>query len=820
MEGLWQDMRYAARKLVRQPGFTVAALLTLALGIGANAVLFTLVNALLLRPPAGVASPDRLVSLYTQDFSSGNAGATSYADYEEFAKATDVFSSVTAYAVQVASSGTVASPVRVGLELASDTYFRTMGVSLRGRSFNTTESQTGAPVAVISDEYWKRQMGGASDAIGKTIMVNAKPLTVIGITQGGYRGATRGFATDVWLPFRTARAIGMSEIDYRSRGDRSLWVMARMQPKATVDQAQRRMRIVATQLFKSFPENWNTLNGGGRRITVVSERVARIPAPLRSQAYLFMALLAGIVGLVLLICCANVAGLMIARAAGLAREMGIRISIGASRARIARLLFVESVILSIAGAVIGLFATTWLMEVITHMLPRLPVPISIDLGVDTRVLLFTSFIALFSATLFGSAPAFRASRADPNLVIKTGAAPMQVGRRRISFRGALVGVQVASSVVLLVTALLFLRSMRSALTSDLGYKVDDMALFSLEPEPGYQPDDAEAQRVAMAAASLLRGTSGVSAVTWGNDAPLAGGGSRRGTTIQGYTPAKGEDREFHFMMVGPAYLSTLGVQIVKGRDLRDADRKGAAPVLVVNETFAKRFWNGEDPVGKRVSIDGGSVFAEVVGVARDAHLMDVGNGDIKPMMFFPMLQEGWWGTTLMARVPNLTPARITDLKQLLQTNMPRWVVRNERTLAKQAELSILPQRIASMVLSIFGGLALFLSAIGLYGVIAYAVTQRTQEFGIRMALGASTREVVQLMMNQGLRVIVIGALAGVAVTALAAQVLKSLLLGLSPMDPVSFIAAPALLVAVGCVATLLPARRAARVDPLKALRSE
>jgi predicted permease len=819
MDSLWQDMRYAARKLMRQPGFTVAALLTLALGIGANAVMFTLVNALLLRPPTGVAAPDRLVWLYTQDYSSGNLGTSAYADFEDFAKAKDVFASTAAFTVQVVATGTPAAPSRAGMELVSDSYFRTMGVSLRGRSFTATETATGAPVAVISEQYWKQEMGGARDAIGRTIQLNAKPVTVVGITQS-YRGALRGFATDIFLPFRTAKAIGSSEIDYNNRGDRSVNVIARMQPTAKMNSVNIRMRELAAQMFRAYPDEWKNVKGEGRSISVVSERASRIPVQLRSQAYLLMTLLAGIVALVLLICCANVAGLMIARAAGRTREMGIRISIGASRARIARLLLIESALLAAAGGAIGLLATTWLMELITHILPRLPFPVFLDLGMDTRVILFTSFIALFSATLFGSAPAFRASRADPNLVIKAGADPVSIGRRRISFRGALVGVQVAASVVLLVTALLFLRSMRTALSADLGYKVDDLAVFDVDPEPGYNPQDVEAQRVAMHAAELLRGTSGVTAATWASAPPLSGQNNRFGTRVQGYTPASGEDMEFTFMMAGPSYLSTLGVPMLKGRDLTERDRDGAPKVLVVNEAFANRFWRGAEPIGQRVSFDGGTTWAEVVGVAHDAHVISVGNGDITPMMFIPMLQNGYWGTTVMARVDGLTPARLEDMKLLLQTNLPRWSVRNERTMLKQAETSIMPQRIASLVLTIFGSLALFLSAIGLYGVIAYAVTQRTREFGIRMALGASSREVVQLMLNQGLRVIVIGAVAGIVVTALAAQVLKSLLLGLNPLDPVSFIAAPALLVVIGSAATVLPARRAARVDPLKALRSE
>jgi predicted permease len=820
MDGLWQDMRYAARKLVRQPGFTVAALLTLALGIGANALLFTLINALLLRPPAGVTTPEKLVSVYTSDYSSGDFGTTSYPDYEDFAKVTDVFQDVAAFSPMPILTGEADAPVRAGAHLVSESYFRTLGVSLNGRSFSAAEATTGAPVAVISRNFWQQQMGSATDAIGRTIKVNGNPVTVIGITPEGFRGSIRGFAADVFMPLRSGVALDLAEMSFTSRGDRGLMVVARLKPGVNMNVASQRMRVVAAQLFQEHPTEWNRLRGDGRPITLLSEKASRIPSQIRSQAYILGAMLAVIVSLVLMICCANVAGLMIARATGLTREMGIRISIGASRARIARLMFVESAVLAIAAAALGLFGTMWLTDMITRLLPRLPVPITLDFGMDGRVVMFTGFVAMFAAILFGSAPAWRASRADPGMVIKVGTGFIGKGRSRISFRSALVTVQVAASVVLLVTALLLLRGMRSALNADLGFNIDNVGLLSLEPEPGFKPDDAAALQTATAAMQALRAMPGVKSVSFANDPPLGMSPSRRGTTVEGYTPAKGEDREYHFGMVGPGYLTTLGIQIVRGRDLSEQDRQGSPAVVVVNERFANKFWKGGDAIGKRISFDG-EHFMTIVGVARDAHLVSIGNGEILPYMFIPMLQNGWWGTTLHVRTGNkLTAAELTAMHDAVQRVTPRWTVRGEHTLLEQAGMSILPQRIASIALTVFGGLALVLASIGLYGVIAYAVAQRTHEFGIRFALGATGRDVLGLMLGQGLRVILVGAVIGVALTAAAAQLLRSMLLGLSPLDPVSFIAAPLLLVAIGVMATLLPARRAARIDPLKALRSE
>jgi predicted permease len=295
--------------------------------------------------------------------------------------------------------------------------------------------------------------------------------------------------------------------------------------------------------------------------------------------------------------------------------------------------------------------------------------------------------------------------------------------------------------------------------------------------------------------------------------------SRRGIQVEGHQRAPGEDMEYNFTVVGPSYLTTMGIPLVKGRDLTLQDRAGAAKVMIVNEKFAQRFWPGQDPIGKRVMYDGEN-YATVVGVARDARLLAVGTGDIKAQMFLPALQFGWWGATLHVRMDNLTKDGMTSLAKTMEAEAPRWITRNVHTMSQQVASSIMPQRVASVVLAVFGSLALFLSAIGLYGVIAYAVAQRTHEFGIRMALGASSRDVLQLMLNQGLRVIVGGALLGVVITAFAAKLLESLLLGLSPLDPISFIAAPVMLVSVGIAATLLPARRAAHIDPLKALRAE
>jgi predicted permease len=374
--------------------------------------------------------------------------------------------------------------------------------------------------------------------------------------------------------------------------------------------------------------------------------------------------------------------------------------------------------------------------------------------------------------------------------------------------------------MLLVTALVFLRSMRSAFTADLGFDTDNIALLSLEPEPGYEPGDEESTRIALAAREALTRLPGVASVTWANDPPLKMEASRSSSTVKDYQPRQGEDMEFHFAIVGPDYATTMGIPLVHGRDLTVNDRAGAPRVMLVNEAFANRFWPGQDPIGRQVSLSGvEGPWVTVVGVTRNASLVAIGES-VRPYMYRPHLQTGYWGITLIVRGANVNAATIAHMRDQLGPVTPRWNSRGERTMTQQVASSIVPQRIASIVLSLFGTVALFLAAIGLYGVIAYAAAQRTHEFGIRFALGASAADVLKLVLRHGLKVLAAGAVLGIVMSALGVQALRSLLLGMNPLDPVSFVGAPVLLLLVGLTATLMPARRAARLDPLTALRTE
>jgi len=811
------DVRYAWRRLLQQPGFTLAAVLTLALGTGINIALFTILNAILLRPTPGVREPDRLVAIYTSDYSGPTYGGSSFPDYEAIAQ-TDVFTGATAFTPQVAGIGDPDTPVRVGVEIVTPNFFEVLGVPVRGRPLHAEHARSNEPVAVISDALWRTQFGADPGTIGSTLRVNGNSATIVGIAPPGFRGGFRGFAADVWLPIAAGEQFGLA-YDLDERGNRGLSVMARLRDGVTPATAAARMRVLAAQLHAAYGDYWTDVNDTGRRLTVLEERAARVPPMMRAPVLGFAALLSGMVGLVLLLCCANLAGLMLTRVSARSREIAVRLSIGATQGRIRRLLLTESLLLSLTGAVVGLIAAVWAVDALLALLPsRLPIPIAINATLDARVIAFVIAVAIVAALLFGSAPAMRASRADLSLVMRS-RLPDLIQGRRLSLSGVLVAAQVAASVVLLVTALLFMRSLRAASGVDLGYATRDVVLLDLEPKPGVQPDPESYARTSLELTQRIAQLPDVRGVTWASNAPLGGGSSRRGTTIEGYSPASGEDMEFHLATVGPDYFATLQLPLAAGRDISIEDRGGAPGVMVVNETFARRFFPGQIPLGKRISLSGpDGDFLTVVGVARDAKFVNV-TGDAVPHMFVPALQEPR-GTLLHVRT-TVPPADFQKQVRAIAAEIaPSWEVLNPRSMEAQVGMAVLPQRIAGRVLAGFGVLALILAAVGLYGVVAFAVAQRTREMGIRIALGASQSAVIGLTMRQGMRIVGIGLIAGVILAAGVTQLIGFLLLGMNPFDPASYAGAATLLLAVTALAMYVPARRAVRVDPLAALRTD
>ena len=815
------DFRYALRRLIRARSFTLAASLTIALGVGANSAIFSVVNALLLRPPVAVAEPERLVGLFTSDFSGPLYGSSSFADLDDFGKqGADVFTGVMGYSPRPAAVGSDDNLERVAAEVVTHNYFQVLGTRMTlGRGFGPEQRVRGEPVAVISYALWQRRFASDPAIIGKSLRMNAREFTIIGVAPAGFSGSLRPLVSDVWVPAALGAYVGMSD-DFTSRGDRSAFVYARLKPDITIEQARSRMAVIARQLTAAYPEAWTDVTRKGRRISVLPEQETRIPPEVRGPALGFAAILMATVVVVLLVCCANVAGLLLARAASRLKEVGIRISLGASRGRIIRQMLTESVLLAALGGVVGAAASVWagraLMAAGTPS--QIPVPISLDLTPDYRVLGFTLAITLLTGLVFGLAPALRASRADVVTALKTDTPALRLGGRRFSLHGALVIGQVSLSTLLLVGALLFFRTLRAAATIDPGFRTDHMLLLDISPRPG-EEGKVDAEQVALTARDRIAAIPGVAAVTWASNVPLGLDAGRRGLQVEGYRRREGEDMEFYYSVVGPRYFETMEVPLVRGRGFTVADRPGAPAVVIVNEAFAKRFWGDADPIGKRISREGeNGPWIEVVGLARDAKYVSITESP-RPFVYYPQLQMPD-GIIMHVRTTGDPRRLATAARREVATAAPTWMIERPRTLEEHIGASLLPQRIAAGLLGAFAVVALLLAAVGLYGVVAFAVAQRTREIGIRVALGAQGGEVLGLMLRQGMTLAGIGLLVGVPLAFVVARLVSRFLVGSGAADPVVFIGAAALLAFVTLVASYVPARRASKVDPMLALRSQ
>jgi len=816
MHSLLQDVRYALRQFAHAPGFTLVAVVTLGIAVGANTAIFSIVNALLLRPPANVADPERIVSIWTSDFSGPSFGASSYPDFEDFSQQTDVLSGVTAFTPQAVNLVDGDETVRLSAERVSANYFEVLGVPPeRGRMLDTADGVDRQPVVVISHSLWLRRFGGDPGVIGRAIRLNAGLFTVIGVAPRGFEGSLRGLRADVWAPIEVSALLTGNANALTQRGSRGLMLLGRLQPGISLEQASERFAVVSRQLLAAYPNEWRDLSGSGRTISLLPERASRVLPELGGLVVGFMALLSAVVGLVLLICCANVASLLLARATGRSREFAVRSSLGAERRRLVRQLMTESTLLALlsagAGTLIALAATNLPLR----LLPPLPLPVSIDIDVDLRVLGFTMAVALGAAVFFGLAPALHATRVDTWSALKQGGIG-RLGRKRFRLRDLLVTTQVAMSLVLLVGASLFLRSLQHAATVDPGFDPENVVVASFDLQTqGYSEAQARAfyEQLSERAAAL----PGARGVTLARNIPLSGDGGRRSAGVEGYEPQPGEDMEFYFNVVGPEYFDVMRVPIVRGRGFAASDRAGSTQVAVVNESFARRFWPGESAIGKRISQFGvGSI--EVVGIARDGKYETLAEAP-RPYIFRPYLQN-FDEMTLHVRIDDNAASFIPQLRAEIRALDAQLPILAIGEMQSEMAFATLPQRIAATLLSACSSLALLLAAVGLYGVVAYAVSARKREIGIRMALGASRNGVVRLVLGKSLRLLGWGTVIGLVVALVGARAIGAFLGGVSPIDPIALLAGPAVLAATALLASYLPARRAARVDPMQSLRQE
>jgi putative ABC transport system permease protein len=790
--------------IAKAPGFTVLATLALALGVCANTTIFSLMNGVLLRPLTGVKDPDRLVAVYTSDYSSGLYGVSSYPDYIDFRNQADAFESLAAHGqtVMVASSETDGESLRGAFVTAN--YFDTLGVKIQlGRMLQAADDQA----VVISNSLWQRRFHSDPAVVGQTLRLDDKPYTIVGVTDPSFRGVRLGSPPEFWLPVTTDNLVSSE------RGNRGIEVIGRLKPGVTIEQAQTQMTTIAARLAEAYPEtNRGTLERPNEPRPVTVAREGRLWPEARAGMVRVSFLLFVVVGLVLLIACANVANLLLARATARRREIAVRLAVGASRFRLVQQLLTESFLLALLGGVVGLIATQWSSGLLPKFFSESDVA-GVDLSLDWRVLVFTLGVTALTGVLFGLVPALQATRLNLLPSLKDDAGVQR--RRRLGLRDVLVISQLAMSLVLLISAALFVRSLQHAVTFDPGFAARNLIFVSMERRAAETNNQIFYEQTLERVRNLPR----VESASLSLIIPLSGGGYRRNVELEGYQPQPNEDTELNTNVIAPRFFETMGIPILTGRDFSDQDKDGSPPVVIVNEELARLYFGGK-ALGKRIKIGAPAATArEIVGVVRTAKYRNLREQPL-PFIYIPLGQEPQRGMALMVRTagdPSLLAGPLSGEMRALQKDISVFSV---QTMDDLIGSQLAADRMVAVLLSVFGAGALLLAAIGIYGVMAYSAAQRTHEIGIRMALGAERGDILKLIVGQGMFLVAIGAGIGLVLALATTRVLKSVLFGVSATDPLTFTVVLVLLVAVALLACYLPARRATKVDPLEALRYE
>ncbi len=826
LESLMQDVRFAFRWLRRSPGFAIVAVLTLAIGIGFNTAIFSLVDALLLRP-LPVRAGSELVSVYTSGSDGGQYATSSYLDYLDFKAKNSVFSDVVAYSPMFAAV-TIGTQARLTLgETVSGNYFQMLGIQpALGRTLLPTDDDAGAPrTAVVSWRYWQRTLNGDPAAVGHTLRLHGQVYTIVGVAPEKFTGMFPMLAPEIWTPVAFVDDAqpggiidavpspgGTSWLD--RRGQRWLFLIGRRKPDVTVDQVRADLSALMNQLEATYPQT-----NKDRRISVVATRDVHIlPQADRAVTPAAAALLV-VVGLVLLIACANVASMLLARASARRREIGIRLAIGASRGRLVRQLLTESVALALAGGVGGVLLAWGGIRMLTTMDLPLPIPVALDLRIDARVLVFTLAVTIVAAAAAGLAPALKSTRTDLVADLKGEAGTVRVGRRRWSLRDALVAGQMAITAMLLIVAALLGRGLMAAQQLAVGFHTDGLAIVSTDLSiAGY--DDARGQQLFDRAVERIRALPGVESVALASRLPFSLNFNQGQFFVPDRMSSATDAVTLQRADVSPDYFRTLGVPILEGRAFTDADKPGTPRVVVINETMAHRYWPGEDPIGRTIRLRGpdGPEY-QVAGVSADYKVSFV-NEAPQPYVLFAQTQRPGSYWEIIARTHGNTAALLGEMQRQLLALDPALVVMDHETMDAQVGATLLPARAGAWIAGAVGLVALLLASVGLYGVIAYSVARRTREIGIRMALGARPGALLRLVLRQGLGLASIGLLIGCLLAAGVVRLLGSLLFGVSAADPVAWGVAAVTLLAVAGLANLVPARRAVRVNPSSALHLE
>ncbi len=812
MSTLLQDLRYAARLLLKDGAFTAAAVATLALGVGANATVFSWVNAVLLDPLPGVPESHRLAGVQ-QTARDGSPLSLSYPDYVDLSDRNDVLEGLIAYDIQAMNLSGDRGPERVWGMIVSGNYFDVLGVkALHGRTFLPEEDRTPGthPVVVVSHSLWRRRFGGDPAIVGSTIALNNRSFTLVGVTPDGFRGTVIGLDLEAWVPLMMQRAIVEGGDRLTQQGNHWLDGMARLRPGVSRDQAQAQLTTLARTMIRdrgADPGEAGTLLSPLSRLDA-----AEVMGPV-------LLVLLAVVGVVLLVACANLANLMLARGAARGREAVVRAALGAGRSRLLRQHLTESLLLSALGCAAAWVTAHWGAGLLTALVPPTGMPLGLAVRLDGRVFVFTLAASVACGLLFGLGPAVQAARANLAGALKEGSSPVAGGRTWSRLRRGLVVAQVSLSVLLLVCAGLLLRSLQKARTFDPGFDPRGVLLASIDLFPaGY--DEVRGPLLLRRILSDVRALPGVEDATVARKIPLSlSGTSSTSLEVEGHSHLPEESPWAFYNVVGPDYFRTMRVPLTRGRDLALDDGGGSAEVVVVNETFARRYGGGDEAavLGRRVDVFGRP--RTIVGVARDMKHRRLDEPPA-PHVFLPVLQYFRPDATLHVRGRGRSLELAAPVQREVHRLDPDLPVFGTRDLEASLGAAMFPQRLGGLLLATFGLLALAMATVGLYAVQAYAITRRWREIGIRMTLGARPRDVLGMVVGQGMRMASLGTLIGLAAALPAGRLLSGLLFGVAPADPLTLAAVPGVLLAVALVGSWLPARRAARVDPMRALRCD
>jgi predicted permease len=841
---IWQDARYGLRQLHRNPGFAIVAVLTLALGIGVNVAIFSLINQMLLRS-LPVPHPEQLVVVNSTETRAGSMKADysqyasfSYPMYKDLRDKNRVFSGLLACEpytdVNVFGQG---HSERANAELVSGNFFHVLGVrAVLGRVFSQEdETAPGAnPVAVLSFGYWKQHFDGSPVVLNQTLDINATSLTVVGVAPPGFTGVQLGMAPDLYIPITMKAEMTLNWNGWHNVSDYFLAIMGRLGPGMSRTRAQAGLQPV----FRAILESELPIMTANKKITSTEDQEkflagkieltpgARGRPVLQTFAQTPFAVLMGMVGLVLLIACINLAGLLVARGEARQHEVALRLAMGASRVRLIRQLLTENLMVAIAGGAAGLLIGWWTLRSIIFVVPSVPLAAYLLSGLtanlDAHVMAFAAAVTVLSALFFGLLPALRASRADLQTSLKELGPSISGGAESVRLRKLLVVAQVASTVILLIASALFGESLVHLERTNLGMRIDHVVQFSIDPGLShYSP--AQTAALLERLRQDIAAQPNVASVSVAEFPLLALSFNFDTMTFEGYVPAKDEDTTVSVNSVDPHFFSTLGIPVVLGREFREGDSASSPKVAIINEKLAQKFYPGRNPVGMHLAIGWGPDVhpdIEIVGVvanARSIHPRDPG----QPFAYLPYAQDpGVSGGTFYVRTHIDPRAMATALRKVVVRDAPSQPLYDVRTLAQQFDNAMSPDRLLTFFTLSLALLAALLAAVGLYGVMAYTVARRTREFGIRLALGAQNADVLKQVIGNGFKLALIGIGVGIGGALALTRLLSSLLYGVAPTEPLAFVGVSLMLIAVALAACYIPARRATKVDPMVALRYE